>query len=179
MVFSLKKHLVRYGALIACLVGFTACQTPQHKRFENVQLGMEKLDVVDAAGTPAKTRRWQGKDRWTYEMWNKADRTTIVREVHFQNGRVTYIGRPVMPAVSAEEQDKINEAIDAEENRRIAEDEERRDKELGVARVKKTSQTQVQPLDEHDERLRESLYGIPANKEREKRKRAPVFEPVK
>jgi outer membrane protein assembly factor BamE (lipoprotein component of BamABCDE complex) len=148
-----------------------ACTSAPLKKFETIRAGMSKSAVVEAAGGPTKTRRWQGKDRWTYEFHDRED-AVETREVIFEHGRVTYVGTKLKPSVSAEEQDKLNEATLNEEAARANEIEEMRFKLLGVARVKKV------PEDAIDRKIRESYYGVEPDAELEKHKTAPVFVPV-
>jgi hypothetical protein len=90
----------------------------------------------------------------------------------FEHGRAVYAGSKLKPSITADEQDKLNEATVAEDAVRVNEEEERRFKELGVARSKPGQ------IDAIDRKLRESYYGIEPDPEIEKRKRAPVFVPV-
>ncbi len=97
------------AALIAALTGIafagclSACQTARVKEFEQVHSGMSKSEVLSAVGGPVRTQRWRGRDRWEYRMGD------VVREVHFEDGKATYVGSAIKPAISAEEQDRLNE----------------------------------------------------------------------
>ncbi|MCM2282574.1 MAG: hypothetical protein NDI61_12090 [Bdellovibrionaceae bacterium] len=104
-------------APLACLF-FVGCQTPKHVEFTRIKEGMVKGDVVEAAGNPSRTQRWQGKDRWIYELYPDGVHADI-REVHFTEGRVTYIGTPTVPEVSAEEQDRLNAESNIAEEKRL------------------------------------------------------------
>lgn len=97
--------------VIATLVilGTAACQTRRYKEFESIRGGMTKSEVLDAIGSPLRTQRWHGRDRWEYTLYGHPE-GDLVREVHFENGVSTYIGPPIKPAISAESQDRINDA---------------------------------------------------------------------
>jgi len=90
------------------------CQTNEIKAFSKVQPGMEKGDVIGIMGSPQRSERWHGRDRWTYIFYHEDSR--FEKEVQFSGGRSLYVGDVTKPEVSAEEQDKINE----ESNQAIA-----------------------------------------------------------
>lgn len=179
LMHSLKKTGTAFYLTIAALI-FCACQTPAKTSFESLQVGMDKATVVEAAGSPTKTGRWRGKDRWIYEFTDKSG-VTVVREITFEEGRAIYIGPRQAPNVSADEQDRRNEEFnnsDATTQRLI---EDKRDRSLGVARTShsaKQTEDEDDDEDEIDQKLRESLYGTEPDRRREHRKRAPVFEYV-
>lgn len=115
--------LARPCLLLACLAVLSGCQTPRHLEFDAIREGMVKGDVIQAAGNPTRTQRWQGKDRWIY-VYYPDEKTVDLKEVHFLEGRVTHKGTPPIPPTSAEEQDRINaESNLAEEQRLVAEKE--------------------------------------------------------
>ena len=86
----------------------TGCQTSRYKEFETLKGGMSKGEVLAAVGGPGRTQRWHGRDRWEYTLYGHPD-GELVREVHFEEGKSTYIGPAIKPAVSAERQDQIND----------------------------------------------------------------------
>jgi hypothetical protein len=89
-----------------------SCVTPQYKRFVDVKVGMEKDQVLEAAGGgPTRTNRVDSEDRWTYVMPKDGD--FITKEVRFREGKSTFVGDPQPALISAEEQDKINAATNA------------------------------------------------------------------
>lgn len=78
---------------------FVACTTPQSKALKEIHVGMDKADVLEIAGNPARISRHLGQDRWTYEdlsykstetapSVNAKSQTTFV---YFSDGRVTNI----------------------------------------------------------------------------------------
>lgn len=69
---------------------------------------MTKSEVIEVVGGPSTKLRRQGVDRWRYIFENHPD-GELVREVHFVDGKSTYVGIAVKNAVSPEVQDKINE----------------------------------------------------------------------
>lgn len=95
-------------ALLCFFVVFTAaCQSMPSKQFTKLKTGMDKDDVLQIMGSPDRTQRWQGMDRWTYKVWESD--TSELKEVHFSEGIAVYVGEFVKPEISADEQDKINE----------------------------------------------------------------------
>jgi hypothetical protein len=158
-------------ALAAATVVLAGCQTPRYKEFSRVKEGMQKDLVIEEAGGPNVSRRWHGKDRWIYNYDTPDGPQT--REVHFEEGRAVYVGDKVVPAVSAEEQDRINEQSNAEEEKRMTAEHIRWAEEHGVAYKLKTGSE----LDNDDIRLQEGLYGT-RNMQRERSKVAPNFQDV-
>jgi len=108
-MMAILRHFMPVMGLILTLA---SCQTPRHKEFDRVRLGMLKTDVIDVAGGPTRSQRWQGRDRWIYQ-YEPGPSQQLTREVHFVDGKVIYAGPPIAPAVSAEEQDRINEQASA------------------------------------------------------------------
>lgn len=85
---------------------FAGCATPL-QRFERVKVGMEKDQVLRIMESPQRTERIKDSDRWTYIFYN--DDRRLEKEVDFSQGLTTYAGDHQPPAVSAEEQDRLNE----------------------------------------------------------------------
>ncbi len=104
MQIKLVKPLILVLALSGLSLG---CQTNEIKAFSKVQPGMDKGDVIDIMGSPQHSERWHGRDRWTYVFYHEDSR--FEKEVQFSGGKSLYVGDVVKPAVSAEEQDRINE----------------------------------------------------------------------
>ncbi len=109
----MSKRPNAQGLLLLCLTIFGAlfmgCATTRHQEFTKVKQGMDKQAVLEFAGNPDRTMRWQGKDRWIYDF-RIDDFSTDSQEVHFQEGRVVYIGKAVQPVVPADKQDELNES---------------------------------------------------------------------
>lgn len=85
------------------------CQSSPKRQFEKVQVGMEKVDVLQLMETPWTTTRLHGKDRWIYIFYDNGVRQE--KEVHFLNGAVVYAGDALKPAPekTAEAKDKKNQ----------------------------------------------------------------------
>lgn len=116
--------------LCACLLAFacfafTACQSTPLKDFSTIKPGMEKHDVLETMGSPRRTQRLHGRDRWTYVFYEKKIR--FEKEIQFFEGNATYIGDTWEPApeLSAPTVDQSNEvkntALDAAIAREAAE----------------------------------------------------------
>jgi outer membrane protein assembly factor BamE (lipoprotein component of BamABCDE complex) len=105
-LFSRSLFIIVPFALF--VTGLSGCQTPRYKEFEQVRTGMTKAEVIEAVGGPSTKLRRQGVDRWTYIFENHPDGEQV-REVHFLDGKSTYVGTKVKDQVSPEIQDKINE----------------------------------------------------------------------
>lgn len=153
----------------------SACQSPVYRSFEDVRVGMDKATIVENVGSPAISDRWHGKDRWIYQI-NDNPHGVLLREIDFENGHAVYVGPKHTASVSAEEQDRVNEAADKadQDNLQVAEDE--RTQSLGASRPSRSARRE--PEDALDRKIRESLYGIEPDPERERNKRAPVFVPL-
>jgi hypothetical protein len=115
---------------------------------------MDKTTVLEVAGSPKVSKRWQGKDRWVYRFYSPTDGHQI-REVHFENGIATYVGGRMNAQVSAEEQDRLNDASNLEEAMRVQAEEQQRNVFMGV----NYPHDQNHQPDEIDLMLYDSLYG--------------------
>lgn len=161
-------------ATLATTVAITllaSCQTSRSKEFGGIKDGMAKDEVLSEAGGPNVSRRWHGKDRWIYN-YGKAPGDEQTREVHFENGKAVYVGQKPVPKISAEEQDRLNDASNAAEERKAMAEQRRWNEEHGVANTLKTGNQ----LDRQDLRIQKSMYGTTS--ERERRQLAPQFETV-
>jgi outer membrane protein assembly factor BamE (lipoprotein component of BamABCDE complex) len=96
------------------------CQTPRFREFEQVKVGMSKEQVLSTAGNPSSRDRKDSVDRWSYSLHDHPDGKTV-REVHFVEGVSTYVGPKLVPVISAEQQDQLNEIKnrEAEERERV------------------------------------------------------------
>jgi outer membrane protein assembly factor BamE len=68
----------------------SGCQSYPLKEFETITPGMEKNDVLGKIGSPSTSLRFHDKDRWIYVFYDEKFR--FVKEVHFLEGNVVYIG---------------------------------------------------------------------------------------
>ena len=163
--------MVRTFLILLLALGTLGCQTQRYKEFSRLKEGMEKDQVLEQAGGPNVSRRSKGKDRWVYDLHTPEGRES--REVQFEEGRAVYVGAKVVPLVSAEEQDRINEQSNVTEEKRVTAEHIKWAEERGVAYKFKSGQD----LDAADVKLQESLYGV-RNLERERNKVAPTFQDV-
>lgn len=95
--------------ILSATLILSGCQTSRYKEFEKVKGGMSKGEVLAAVGGPSRTQRWHGRDRWEYTLYGHPE-GDLIREVHFEDGVSTYIGPAIKPAISADQQDRINDA---------------------------------------------------------------------
>jgi outer membrane protein assembly factor BamE (lipoprotein component of BamABCDE complex) len=168
----MRHTLVLNFVAVACLVILSGCQTPRYKEFGGVKPGMEKDLVIEQAGGPNVSRRWHGKDRWIYN-YVQTPNGPQTREVHFEDGKAIYVGDKVIPAVSGEEQDRINDQSNAEVEKQMTAEHKVWAEEHGVAYKPKTGDQ----LDADDVRLQQSLYGTRDIK-RERTKIAPTYHDI-
>lgn len=103
-------------SLISSGLLLSACQTNMLKEYNKLHLGMEKDDVLQVMGSPQRTQRFHGKDRWTYIFYT--DRIRYEKEVQFFEGNAIYVGEKWEPEVTAAQADAKNEA----ENKALEED---------------------------------------------------------
>ncbi|WP_295898790.1 outer membrane protein assembly factor BamE [uncultured Bdellovibrio sp.] len=119
--------MLRYLAIPVVLIGLltTACQTSMLKQFSEVKPGMEKDDVLDLMGTPTRTQRYHGKDRWTYVFYDK--RIRFEKEVQFFDGSAIYVGDISQPEANrtAVAMDTMNDVKNREIDEQIARDVEK------------------------------------------------------
>ena len=73
-----------------------ACQTMPMKDFNTLKLGMDKDQVLEAMGSPVRSERREGIDRWTYIFYD--NKTQQIKEVQFTDGVATYVGDKFEPA---------------------------------------------------------------------------------
>jgi outer membrane protein assembly factor BamE (lipoprotein component of BamABCDE complex) len=177
-----KAQALTLTLLVATSSLLVGCVTPRYKEFKKLKPGMEKDQVIEAAGGPNVSRRWHGKDRWIYD-YKETPEGNQTREVHFENGKAVYVGTKVVPAVSAEEQDRINEESNAQEAARTAVEDREWEASRGVARTqyrtgqKAEAATPSRQSDRYDKKFNEAFYGV-QNPEAEKTKLAPTFESI-
>ena len=107
----------------ACLIT-AGCQTSRIKNFDKVTLGQTKGEVVELAGSPLRTERVSGHDRWTYFFEQPGG--PIEQVLIFENNKVSYKGVPPKPFISAEEQDRINQQKNIELQRLEGESKEKK-----------------------------------------------------
>lgn len=86
----------------------SACQTNMLREYNKLHVGMEKDDVLNVMGSPQRTQRFHGKDRWTYVFY--ADKIRHEKEIQFFEGNAVYVGEKSEPEISAAQVDAKNEA---------------------------------------------------------------------
>ncbi|MEK6555482.1 MAG: outer membrane protein assembly factor BamE [Bdellovibrionota bacterium] len=99
----IKQNAIRALVTTVFLV-LAACSSPEKKAEHKVQIGMDKAAVLDALGTPKKTGRVHGSDRWMYETTTNGQ--VEKTDVYFQEGKVSYVGAPRPEDVKALKSDK-------------------------------------------------------------------------
>jgi outer membrane protein assembly factor BamE (lipoprotein component of BamABCDE complex) len=171
-IFDLTLTASTAVSLACALCG---CQSPAYKSFDQVHVGMDKASIVESVGSPTKSMRWHGMDRWIYEFGDHPGGTQV-REVHFEAGRAIYVGPKVSSTVSAAEQDRLNAEAVKSESESMEVVEEQRTLSLGAHRPSRSATRNSE--DALDQRFRESFYGVDPDPSRERLKRAPVFVPV-
>lgn len=154
------KHIGIAGLMLV-LFSLLGCQTITFRKFEKVQSGMNKSEVIDLIGGPNRARRWQGKDRWTYRFPETPEGPQI-REILFENGKVVYAGDKLSPRLSADEQDQANTEANAQEEQ--------------AALMSENTPQRPKRKDRIDRYIEEGLYGTDPSTE--KKKRAPVWEEI-
>lgn len=116
--------MCRYLAISVLAASFvlSACQTSMLNQYSKVKAGMEKDDVLDIMGSPQRTQRFHGKDRWTYVFYDQ--RMRFEKEVHFFENNAIYVGDVWQPeeSRSAFAMDKANDARNIEIDAQIMKD---------------------------------------------------------
>lgn len=157
------------GLLVFLCFNLAACQSAPKKLFQRIDMGMNKHQVVSTIGGPKISERWQGLDRWTYHLYEGDEYT--VKEIHFEGGRVVYVGDEVKPEISAAERDRLNEQANQMEYDRLQAIEIQRREDLGAVGPNPS-------IDLGDD-FREKVYGIPRpNGSAESKRRAPIFDEI-
>ena len=112
--YTLGLQLKRITFAVILFFFLNGCVTPDYKSFQTIKIGDQKYDVIEAMGSPKRSRRIDSLDRWTYVFQDQAGSWTE-KEVHFDKGGAVYIGPPVpINKISAEEQDALNEKSNQE-----------------------------------------------------------------
>ena len=108
-LFNSPKNSIFYFLILALFT--ISCSTSMHKLIQEVQVGMDKSEVLEKLGPPYKSYRSQSIDRWIYKQKNlsKASLSSPSKishlEIHFKNSKVIYVGYPPPPPLSPEAQD--------------------------------------------------------------------------
>lgn len=83
-------------ACIFTLLMLTACATPLAQKLERIRPGMDKAEVLEAAGDPKRTFRTNSQDHWIYVFFR--GNREMLRTVIFEGGKVLKI-LPATPKV--------------------------------------------------------------------------------
>lgn len=92
---------------LLCSLLLTACSSKdwREREFNSIELGMSKSEVLDQAGPPHWSDRYDGYDRWIYYM--NPERKHQERVVYFKQGVVIQKGLKEKPFLSAEEMEEV------------------------------------------------------------------------
>lgn len=88
------------------------CVSKPIENYEKITIGMEKDEVIEHMGSPKFVRRIRGEDRWKYVFYDQ--NTRYERFVHFDGGRVVYIGEEKPSPSDSSVDDQNIAAEDAE-----------------------------------------------------------------
>lgn len=72
-------------SLLALVI--TSCQTSRQMVFDEIAIGAKKGEVLNAIGSPTRTYRKNGTERWVYKMQSKSG-TWMYKELVIRNGIV-------------------------------------------------------------------------------------------
>lgn len=110
----MSRSMIAFMAVMGGLL--VSCQTNMLKEYHKLNPGMEKDDVLELMGSPQRTQRFHGKDRWTYIFYD--NKVRYEKEIQFFEGNAIYVGDTWEPEISAAQMDAKNEAS----NKTIEED---------------------------------------------------------
>gem|GEM_PF-815222 len=110
LTYYLSKIWKNLFSSFVILLFLGACQGSPLKDFSSLKMGMEKNEILEIMGSPSRTQRFHGKDRWTYIFYETE--TRYEKEVHLDEGKAVYIGDIWNPPVenSAESVDTTHES---------------------------------------------------------------------
>lgn len=81
------------GFVAASALIFWAGCSSLPKSLNRVQEGMDKDSVLEIVGSPKRTYRSNGEDRWLYEYYQ--DGQKVARQVSFESGKVIKVSGPL------------------------------------------------------------------------------------
>jgi outer membrane protein assembly factor BamE (lipoprotein component of BamABCDE complex) len=84
----MKTNLI-YALLVWILISImiTSCQTSPQEAYNDIAIGAKKGEVLHAIGSPIRTYRKNGTERWVYKMQSKSG-TWMYKELVIRNGIV-------------------------------------------------------------------------------------------
>lgn len=97
------KKLVNPVWAFLLSLGLLACSTPMHRAMQEVEMGMSKSEVIEKLGSPNRTDRDDGTDKWFYSYDTDGHRRTS--EIHFKDSRVVHMGRSPQGSADDDVQD--------------------------------------------------------------------------
>ena len=77
------------------LILSAGCSTAKKDAIKKVTVGMDKADVLELVGSPTRTGRAPGMDRWIYEYDTPTGMETTF--IFFHGGFVKYVGAEEIP----------------------------------------------------------------------------------
>ena len=87
----MKNLWFYHKSLIFSILLFAGCVSFSLKRFEQLELGMSKSNVLEKLGSPFQSQHRDEVDYWMYRFYQ--DQSWVIREVQFKEGKVVYIGQ--------------------------------------------------------------------------------------
>lgn len=135
------------GIILASAFLLTGCQSSMIKQFNQVKSGMDKDDVLEIMGSPNRSERFHGKDRWSYNFYDQKIQHN--KEVHFFEGNAVYVGDTWEPPQeeSAVAVDKKNELSGKQVEEQLA-------KENEVLRAAQREYSQYETQQKRNESIR-------------------------
>lgn len=95
-------------ALLTFIIFLAACATDGIYQFSQIREGMDKDRVLEILGSPLRTEKIAGTDKWSYRYFTGDDKETMnLKFIHFINGKVVNFGDDV------EEQQRLEKIKEA------------------------------------------------------------------
>src|SRR5438552_1266165 len=89
-------QLIKIMGLAALTGVLVSCQTEPIENFSKVKESMNKDDVLGIVGSPNRTERFDGKEKWAYRYWTGPEKNVeTLKQVTFWNGKVVSVGEDV------------------------------------------------------------------------------------
>jgi outer membrane protein assembly factor BamE (lipoprotein component of BamABCDE complex) len=107
------KNYLSWLLGISLALLFSACATVATvDDFSKIKPKMSKDDVLEAVGSPNRTERVEGKEKWAYRFWTGPDKDVpVLKQVTFYNGEVVSSGDDL------DEIKRLKDISDADEKR--------------------------------------------------------------
>ncbi|MDZ4678711.1 MAG: outer membrane protein assembly factor BamE [Oligoflexia bacterium] len=91
----MRHNLITYifALSFVALMASVACQSAPIERFTGVKPGMSKDEVLEKVGSPVRTERFDGKEKWAYRYYTGDERNIeVLKYVTFVNSKVESLG---------------------------------------------------------------------------------------